>query len=297
MPDTGRIETAWRGLALTAHIATKLNRTHLLPGQAAYLLPCLGRIEIDRQASGPQTVSIEDSTGFMHASDGVAEPAAATLRSEAAIVAGLAQATLPPNPKVPWSDWAGDYALVRNAIEATFPDVFRDFNARFRTPGGFHRPIKARHRQWSTPNGKANFIVPDGLDANPDVTRAGGDVLSLMTVRSDDQFNTTVYSLDDRFRGVYGTRRVLFMHADDIARLGFVEGSRVTAVTAVDDGIRREVADLRVTPYDIPPGCIAGYYPECNPLLPLAHHAEGSHVPAAKSIPVRLEAWVGPAAA
>jgi molybdopterin-dependent oxidoreductase alpha subunit len=289
VPDTRRLEAAWRRLRLTVHVATKLNRSHLVPGEVSYLLPCLGRIEIDRQAGGEQTVSVEDSTGCMHASRGVAEPAEPTLRSEAAIVAGIAQATLPPNPKVPWTEWVGDYALVRDAIAATFPEIFHDFNARFRTPGGFHRPIPARHRVWKTKTGKANFIVPDGLEVDPDAPVTGPEVLRLMTIRSDDQFNTTIYSLDDRFRGVHGTRRVLFMNRQDIARLGLAEGTIVTATTAVDDGELREVPGLRVTPYDIPPGCAAGYYPECNPLVPLAHHAEGSKVPASKSIPIRLQ--------
>ena len=288
VPETAAMESAWRRLRLTVQIATKLNRSHLIHGEVAYLLPCLGRIEIDRQASGEQAVSVEDSTGFMHASTGVAEPAAESLRSEAAIVAGIAQATLAPNPKVPWTDWVGNYALVRDAIEAAWPDVFQDFNARFRTPGGFQRPIPARERIWKTKSGKAQFIVPDGLPTDPDTPAVGADVLRLMTMRSDDQFNTTIYSLDDRFRGIYGTRQVLLMNVDDIARLGLAEGSIVTATTAVDDGRLRQVAGLRVTPYDIPPGCVAGYYPECNPLVPLAHHAEGSIVPASKSIPVRL---------
>ena len=288
VPETVAIESAWRQLRLTVQIATKLNRSHLVHGEVAYLLPCLGRIEIDRQAGGEQAISVEDSTGFMHASTGVAEPAAESLQSEAAIVAGIAQATLAPNPKVPWTEWVGDYALVRDAIEATWPEIFRDFNARFRTPGGFQRPIPARERIWKTPSGKAHFIVPDGLPTDPDTPAEGADVLRLMTMRSDDQFNTTIYSLDDRFRGIYGTRQVLLMNVDDIARLGLVEGSIVTATTAVDDGRLREVAGLRVTPYDIPPGCAAGYYPECNPLVPLAHYAEGSKVPASKSIPIRL---------
>ncbi len=290
VPDTQRIEAAWTAQRLTVHVSTTLNRTHLLPGAVCYLLPCLGRIEFDRQASGKQTVSMEDSTGCMHASDAAVEPAAKTLRSEISIVASLALATLGPNPKVPWSDWVGDYAKIRDAIAATFPDVFHDFNARFRTPGGFHRPIKARERVWSTPTGKATFIVPQSLVADPDTPERGADVMRLMTLRSDDQFNTTIYSHDDRFRGVYGTRRVLLMNRADMAALGLQEGQEVTAVTAVDDGVRREVVGLRITPYEIPRGCIAGYYPELNPLLPLAHYAEESKVPAAKSIPVRLVA-------
>ncbi|MDB5847900.1 MAG: formate dehydrogenase, partial [Rhodoferax sp.] len=233
-------------------------------------------------------VSVEDSTGFMHASDGVAAPAEATLRSETSIVASIAMATLAPNPKVPWTEWVGDYALVRNAIEATWPAIFGDFNGRFRTPGGFQRPIAARHREWKTASGKAVFISPKSLGADPDTPEPDADTLRLMTVRSDDQFNTTVYSLNDRFRGIYGTRMVLMMNPQDIARLGLQDGATVTAETAVNDGFHRAVAGLRVTAFDIPPGCVAGYFPECNPLMPLAHHAERSKVPAAKAIPVRL---------
>ncbi|RYX91032.1 MAG: FdhF/YdeP family oxidoreductase [Comamonadaceae bacterium] len=289
-PDTARLEAAWKKLRLTVHVATKLNRSHLVPGEVSYVLPCLGRIEIDQGATGEQTLSVEDSTGFMHSSRGVAKPAETTLRAEAAIIAGIAKATLEPNPNVPWDDWAGDYAQVRDAIERTWPDVFKDFNTRFLQPGGFHRPIKARHREWNTDTGKANFKVIPGLQASPDPAGTSPGALRLMTMRSDDQFNTTIYSLDDRFRGIYGTRHVLLMHVDDIAQLGFEEGTLVTAVSAVNDGQVREVAGLRITPFDIPRGCIAGYYPECNPLLPLGHHAEQSHVPAAKSIPVVLRA-------
>lgn len=289
IPDTARMEEAWRRLKLTVHIATKLNRSHLVPGEVSYLLPCLGRIEIDRQATGEQRVAVEDSTGCMHASRGVAEPAEGTLLSEPAIVAGIAEATLAANPKVPWARWVGDYALVRDAIEATYPDVFKDFNARFGQPGGFPKPNAARERHWKTKTGKANFVAPDALVSDPDTPERGADVIRLMTMRSDDQFNTTVYSLDDRFRGIYGTRQVVLMNAADIARLGLAEGDQVTATTAVDDGHLRQVRGLRVTPFDVPAGCAAGYFPECNPLLPLAHHAEGSQVPAAKSIPVRFQ--------
>ncbi|VWX63007.1 Protein YdeP [Burkholderiales bacterium 8X] len=290
IPDSERLEPAWKRLRLTVNIATKLNRSHLVHGEVSYLLPCLGRIEIDRQAGGEQIVAMEDSTGVMHASRGVAEPAASTLLSEPAIVAGIAKATLAANPQVPWDAWVGDYGLVRRQIALAFPTIFHDFNERLKAPGGFHRPLAARDRQWKTPTGKANFKGYETLVADPDTPETGPDVLRLMTLRSDDQFNTTVYSLDDRFRGIYGTRRVILLNRGDMARLGFAEGSLVDVCTAVDDGIRREVTSLRVTPYDIPPGCAAGYYPECNPLVPLAHHAEQSKVPASKAIPVRLKA-------
>jgi molybdopterin-dependent oxidoreductase alpha subunit len=288
VPDTDRIEPAWRKLRLTVHVATKLNRSHLVHGEVSYLLPCRGRIEIDRQASGEQTVSIEDSTGVMHASKGVAEPAADTLLSEAAIVAGIANATLPENPRVPWDQWVADYALVRDHIAQAFPEIFHDFNARLAAPGGFPRPLAARERKWKTPTGKANFKGFGNLHADPDMPERGADVLRLMTLRSDDQFNTTIYSLDDRFRAIHGTRRVLLMNRGDMERLGVVEGALVDVSTASDEERPRTVPRLRVTPYDIPAGCAAGYYPECNPLIPLSHHAEKSKVPAAKAIPVRL---------
>jgi molybdopterin-dependent oxidoreductase alpha subunit len=288
VPETELIERAWRKLGLTVQIATKLNRSHLIHGEVSYLLPCTGRIEIDRQASGPQAVTMEDSTGCMHGSRGVVEPAADTLRSEPAIVAGIARATLSANPRVNWSDWVGDYSLIRAAIAETYPDIFHDFNARMWIPGGFRRPLPAAERRWKTPNGKANFVVPEGLQEDPDMPAAGDDVLRLMTMRGDDQFNTTIYGMDDRFRGVHGTRSVLFINRDDIARLGLRDGDRVTARTVANDGIDRKVHGLRVTAYDIPPSCAAGYFPELNPLIPLWHHAKESKVPAAKSIPIRL---------
>lgn len=288
VPETALMEAAWPKLSLTVQIATKLNRSHLIHGMTSYLLPCRGRIEIDEQLSGPQAVTMEDSTGCMHGSRGVTAPASDRLLSEPAIVAGIAKATLAENPWIDWARWVGDYGLIRDEIAAIFPKIFHDFNDRMWTPGGFRRPVPAARREWKTPNGKANFIVPGSFDEDPDTSSGEGDVLRLMTVRSDDQFNTTIYTLDDRFRGVFGTRHVLLMNAGDIARWGFTAGDLVTAVTVADDGISRSVDGLRVTPYDIPAGCVAGYYPECNPLLPLWHHAEGSYVPAAKSIPIKL---------
>jgi molybdopterin-dependent oxidoreductase alpha subunit len=288
VPETERIEAAWRRLALTVQVATKLNRSHVMDGLTAYLLPCLGRTEIDRQSGKPQSVTMEDSTGCIHGSRGVAEPAAATLRSEVAIVVGLATTTLPDSPATPWHVWQGDYALIREEIAAVLPAVFQDFNRRMWTPGGFRRPVAAAHRQWNTPSKKAQFMTPRALVEDAEVASMGRDVLRLMTMRSDDQFNTTIYALNDRFRGVVGTRRVLLMNAADIAALGFSPGDEVTASTVVFDGVARSVANLRVMPYNIPKGCVAGYFPECNPLIPLWHHAELSKVPAAKSIPIRL---------
>jgi molybdopterin-dependent oxidoreductase alpha subunit len=287
VPDTGQSEPAWRSLRLTVNIATKLNRSHLIHGEVAFLLPCLGRLEVDRQDGIAQTVSVEDSTGCMHGSRGFAEPASQHLRSEPAIIAGIAQALLPANPRMDWSGWVKDYARIRDAIEQTYPDIFANFNERLFTPGGFHRPLPPRLRIWKTKSGKANFIVPTGLDADPDMVKPEDGVLRLMTVRSNDQFNTTIYGFDDRFRGIHGTRRVLFMNIADMADHELRPNDTVVVSTVSDDRVR-EVAGLMVKPYDIPRGCLAGYYPECNPLVPLWHHAKESKVPAAKSIPVRI---------
>jgi molybdopterin-dependent oxidoreductase alpha subunit len=288
VPDGPRVEAGWRRAKLSVQIATKLNRSHVLHGEVAYLLPCLGRIEIDRQASGDQAVSMEDSTGCMHGSRGVAEPASDKLLSEPAIVAGIAKATLGTTARVPWDDWVADYSTVRLAIEHTYPEIFHDFEQRMWRPGGFHRPLPACHREWKTPTGKANFLCPPSLDEDDDMTARGPDVMRLTTLRSFDQFNTTVYGNHDRFRGIHGTRHVLMMNGEDIARLGLSDGQLVRATTASTDGAPRTVDGLRIVRYDIPRGCAAGYFPELNPLVPLWHHAVGSQVPAYKSVPIRL---------
>jgi molybdopterin-dependent oxidoreductase alpha subunit len=288
IPDHHRLEPAWKDIDLTVQIITKLNRSAVIHGRQSYLLPCLGRIEIDQQAGGLQSVSVEDSTACMHGSRGVAEPAADTLLSEPAIVAALAKQIAPRNPHVDWDAWTADYSTIRDSIAQTFPEIFHDFNARMWTPGGFIRPLGARERKWKTENGKANFMTPDGFDEDPDMPSDGPDVLRLMTTRGDSQFNTTVYGLDDRFRGVFGTRHVLLMNDKDMERLQLKEGSFVTAVTDSHDDAYRSVSKLRVQPFDIPAGCVVGYFPELNPLIPLSHYAKGSKVPAAKSIPVRL---------
>jgi molybdopterin-dependent oxidoreductase alpha subunit len=288
IPEQERVNAAWSRLRLTVQIATKLNRSHLVNGEVAYLLPCLGRIERVVENGREQVLSTEDSTSCIHASVGKAAPASPELKSETRIVAELAKATLPPNPKVPWDTWIGDFATIRDSIEQTWPEQFGNYNERMWKPGGFHRPNPARERIWKTATGKANFIVPPlltatGFDDAPDRFR-------LMTMRSNDQFNTTVYGYDDRFRGIDGTREVVLMNAGDIARLGLRDGQMVKLVSDAGDGIVREVAGLRVVAFDIPPGCVGGYYPECNPLIPLSHHAKFSKTPAAKSVPVRVVA-------
>jgi len=291
VPDSSRIEPAWRRLRLSVQVSTKLNRSHLVTGEVSYILPCLGRTEIDRQATGEQRHTTEDSTACIRAWRGAAEPAGELLLSEPTIVARLAKAALEPNPNLDWDAWVDNYDLIREAIAESYPEIFHDFNVRMMEPGGFHRPLGASQRRWDTETGKANFINPPELAADPD-TEDGGhdrhDVLQMMTLRSNDQFNTTVYGYDDRFRGIHGTRAVIMMNRNDIVRLGLAEGDQIEAVTEVDDGVHRSVGPLRVTPYNIPEGCCAGYYPECNVLLPVWHHAKRSKVPAAKSIPVRL---------
>ena len=287
LPDGPQIEKAWRNLPLTVQIATKLNRSHVIHGKAAYLLPCLGRIEIDRQASGEQAVSMEDSTAFFHGSRGQVEPASPNLLSEPAIVAELAKATLPPN-NVPWDEWVGDYGKVRDAMEETWPEMFRDFNKRLFTPGGFERPIPARRREWKTPTGKANFLVPENPAGDKLATKLPDDVLRLTTVRSNDQFNTTIYGFYDRLRGIDGTRMVLMMNEEDISRLGLSDGDTVNVETVSQDSIRREVQGFRIVKHAIAKGCAAAYFPEASPLVPLSHHESHSCTPAYKSIPVRL---------
>ena len=288
IPDLARAEPAWAGLDLNVQIATRLNRTHILAGKGAWLLPCLVRAERDRQKSGPQTVTMEDSLSHIHGSIGRRPPASRHLMSETAIIASIAKAALPPNPRVKWDEWAADYARIRDLIEATYPDQFADFNDRMTEPGGFYRGNSARERNWKTDSGKAEFTLPADLSA------LGGDpvdgAFTLVTLRSNDQFNTTVYGFSDRLRGLSGDRMIVLISPGDMARAGLAEGQRVALVTAVDDGVTRRVEGLTVTPYDLPAGCVAAYYPEANPLVPVALHDRASKTPAYKGVPVRIEA-------
>jgi len=270
VPETVAMEQHWRDIPLTVMISTKLNRNHVIHGRAAYILPCRGRIEIDVQATGPQIVTTEDTSACVQSSRGMRDPASEHLMSEPAIVAGIAQASLDPNPAVPWGEWTGNYSLVRDAIERTYPQWFYDFNHRMEKPGGFHLPITARQREWHTPTGRANFIVPRSLNEDISVPDDRRDVLQLMTLRSNDQFNTTIYGYHDRFRGVRGTRMTLFMHVNDIERLSLAEGDIVELTTAVEDGVTRRVSGFIVTPYNIPEGCMSAYYPERLKIFPFA---------------------------
>ncbi len=288
IPDLERIEAAWPDIRLTVQIATKLNRSHLINGRTAYLLPCLVRTEVDKQASGEQIVTIEDTFSHIHGSIATHEPASEHLKSEVAIVAGMAKATLDPNPKVDWDGWTGDYAKIRALIEATYPEEFHDFEDRMFTPGGFYRGNAARERVWKTDSGKAEFTIPRSLSGTA-IEDAPGR-LRLVTLRSNDQFNTTIYGYDDRFRGISGTRDVLMMNPAEIAKAGLHKGQVVTLVGDAEDGVDRRVAGLKVVPFDLPDGCVAGYYPELNPLIPIGWHDHASKTPAAKAVPVRIVA-------
>jgi molybdopterin-dependent oxidoreductase alpha subunit len=287
VPEREMMEKAWSKLRLNVQIATKLNRSHIVTSEISYILPCIGRIERDVQAAGPQAVSVEDSTACVHGSQGVRPPASRHLLSEPKIVAEIAKAALPPNPNIPWDEWVGNYALVRHEIGLMYPD-FMDMETRMWAPGGFHRNLPTRRREWHTPTAKANFITPKTLDEDSDMPGESTPVLRMMTMRSNDQFNTTIYGYDDRFRGIRGTRMVVLMAPDDIAALGLQEGEMVGLRTVANDAVTREMTGFRVTAYNIPAGNVGTYYPETNALIPLWHHAERSKVPAAKSVPVKI---------
>ncbi|TAL80069.1 MAG: FdhF/YdeP family oxidoreductase [Beijerinckiaceae bacterium] len=286
IPERDEMEAAWTKMRLTVQIATKLNRSHIVHGEVAYLLPCLGRSEEDIQASGPQVVTIEDSLSCIHGSRSTYKPASEHLKSEVAIVAGLAKTTLPPNPKVKWDEWVDDYAKIRDLIEETYPEEFRDFNARMFTPGGFYRGNSARERIWKTESGKADFTTPSMISASG-IGNAPGRY-RLITMRSNDQFNTTIYGNSDRLRGIEGSRDVLLINPDEMRNAGLQSGQIVSLVSDAEDGVHREVGGLAVTPFALPAGCLGAYYPETNALIPLWYHDQASKTPAAKDVPVRI---------
>jgi len=285
-PDTALTQAALRNCELTVHVSTKLNRSHLVHGREALILPCLGRTEIDMQATGPQAVTVEDSMSMVHLSAGMNPPASDQLLSEPAIIARLAAATSPRSP-TPWLALIEDYDRIRERI-ARVIDGFEDFNTRVRAAGGFHLHHPNRERAFPTADGKAWLVThPLATDA-----AAAGELLTLMTVRSHDQYNTTVYGLDDRYRGVHGLRRVCFISAQDLQRHGFGDGELVDIISVwrEPDGSasERSVHGFRLVEYDIPAGCLAAYFPETNPLVPLDSFAERARTPASKAIPVRL---------
>ncbi len=283
-PDTQKTWQALRNCALTVHVTTKLNRSHLVHGREALILPCLGRTEIDTQAGGPQGVTVEDSMSMVHISLGMNAPASQQLMSEPAIVAQLAAATL-PHSKTPWLWLVEDYSRIRDKI-AQVVAGFERFNERLQTPGGFYLGNSAAERRWQTLNGRAHFKT----HALP-VTESNG-LFKLMTVRSHDQYNTTVYGMDDRYRGVWGHRRVCFINTRDLQRFGFEAGQWVDMTSVWHDG-ERTVKRFLLVAYDIPEGCLASYFPETNALVPLSAFADEARTPASKSVPVRLSRHAG----
>jgi len=276
---------AFRRLDLTVHVSTKLNRSHLVHGREALILPVLGRTELDLQATGPQSITVEDSMSMVHASLGLNPPASEHLKSEPAIVAGLARAVLGERSVVDWDWMIADYDRIREAIEDVFP-IFQGYNARIRVPGGFHLTSTARERIWATPSGKANFLVHPGLGEDPALSDP--DALRMTSMRSHDQYNTTIYSLSDRYRGVFGQRDVVFLNPEEIARRGLEAGDRVDLVAVTDDGVERRIRGFQLVPYALPAGSCAAYYPETNPLVPLQARDPMSFTPSYKSFAVRI---------
>lgn len=284
LPDPVQCFPAMKKLDLSVHVGTKLNRSHLLVAKETYLFPCLGRTELDVQASGRQSITVEDSMSMVHASTGKLTPASELLLSEPAIVAGIAQATL-QNSKVPWAELVADYDRIRDLIERTIPG-FENFNARIRTPGGFRLPLPPTERKWITRSGKASFSVYGNVMESSDMF--GDDVLRLVTIRSHDQYNTTIYALDDRYRGVFGRRDVLFMSEADLAASGLEHGDLVDLETATP-GRPLRLGGMTAIAYDIAPGSVAAYYPEANALVPLDYIDKESGTPSYKSVPVRVK--------
>ncbi|MFD8071452.1 FdhF/YdeP family oxidoreductase [Streptomyces sp. NPDC059718] len=288
-PDTDVTEAAMRRARLTVHVSTKLNRSHVVTGARALILPTLGRTERDVQAAGEQFVTVEDSMGMVHASRGGLEPASPLLLSEPAIVCRLAAAVLGPDSRVPWQELEGDYDRIRDRISRVIPG-FDDFNVKARRPGGFTLPHAPRDsRSFPTATGLANFTA-----APLEYPRVPEGRLLLQTLRSHDQYNTTIYGLDDRYRGIKGGRRVVLVHPDDAAALGFADGAYTDLVSEWTDGTERRAEGFRVVHYPTARGCAAAYYPETNVLVPLDHTADTSNTPASKSVVVRLERTTPP---
>jgi molybdopterin-dependent oxidoreductase alpha subunit len=280
-PDTPRVDAALQRAKLTVSVATKLNRTHLAPGSTSLILPCLGRTERDVQRTGPQFVTVENSMGVVHRSEGKLPPSSSSLKSEVAIVAGMAQATVGDVAGGPWQRFVDNYDVIRDLVAQVVPG-FADFNARVRAPDGFTLVNSAAQRQWRTSTGKAALSV-----VSLPQWQLLPEQLVLMTIRSHDQYNTTVYDESDRYRGIYNRRDILFVGAADLAARGFVDGDRVD-ITSHFNGVQRIARHFAVVAHDLPAGCVAGYFPELNVLVPLESRARESHTPTSKAVVVTL---------
>ncbi|MFI8882556.1 FdhF/YdeP family oxidoreductase [Streptomyces sp. NPDC053813] len=283
-PDTDVTEAAMRRARLTVHVSTKLNRSHAVTGTRALILPTLGRTDKDIQASGKQFVTVEDSMSMVHASRGNLTPAGPHLLSEPAIIARLARAVLGPRSATPWEGFEKDYATIRDRISRVVPG-FEDFNARVAHPGGFTLPHAPRdERRFPTATGKANFTA-----APVEYPELPEGRLLLQTLRSHDQYNTTIYGLDDRYRGIKGGRRVVLVNPDDAHALGLPDGAYTDLVSEWKDGVERRAPGFRIVHYPTARGCAAAYYPETNVLVPLGSTADTSNTPASKSVVIRFE--------
>ncbi|PPJ23113.1 hypothetical protein C5E45_29165 [Nocardia nova] len=283
-PDTEVTEAALRACELTVQISTKLNRSHVVHGRTALILPTLGRTDLDLQEGTRQQVSVEDSMSMVHLSTGRLQPVSDDLRSEVAIVCELAAELFGPDHPVPWERFRRDYDHIRDAIAQVVPGC-ADYNRKVRSRNGFQLPHPPRdNREFRTASGKANFAVND-----LHWPRIPQGRLLLQTLRSHDQYNTTIYGLDDRYRGIHNARRVVLAHPDDIAEFGFADGDLVDVISEFSDGVERRVTGFRIVGYATPRGNAAAYYPETNPLVPLDHVAERSNTPVSKAVVIRLE--------
>ncbi|MEQ9439574.1 MAG: molybdopterin dinucleotide binding domain-containing protein, partial [Cyclobacteriaceae bacterium] len=280
-PDTAYTAKGLQQCDMTVQISTKLNRSHVMHGKTALILPCLGRTELDVQASGTQFVTVENSTGVVHQSQGGKDPVSEHLLSEPKIVVELAKATLGADTTVDWDAMAANYDHIRDAIEHTV-DGFGEYNQRVRKPGGFYLPNGAREGNFKTDTGKANFTINE----LPDHALAEEEFL-MMTIRSHDQYNTTIYGLHDRYRGIHYERRVVLMNTEDMAALGLQKETVVDLVSQYD-GVERVAERFLVVPYRIPPQCAATYFPEANVLVPHTRSARGSEQPISKSVVIRI---------
>ena len=278
-PDTELTYQALEQCKLTVHVSTHLNRSHIVHGKKALILPCLGRSELDMQATGPQAVTVEDSMSMVHASKGSNLPSSTSLKSEPAIVAGLAEALFPKG-SLDWNELIGNYDLIREKIALVLPD-FQGYNDKIKVKGGFRLENSASLRQWKTATGKARFMANE-------VPIIKSDKIRLMTLRSHDQYNTTIYGNDDRYRGIKNERRVIFLNKEDMSRLKLTEQSSVKLTSFAEDGKERVVEKFRPVEYDIPMGCAAAYFPETNPLIGIDEIAERSFTPMSKFILIEI---------
>jgi len=281
-PDTEYTAEALLNCSLTVQISTKLNRSHLVTGKQALILPCLGRTNIDQQASGEQFVTVENSMGIVHMSKGVLDPVSEHLKSEPVIVAELAKNTLGESSKIDWDEMVADYDNIRNAIEKTIPG-FVEYNKRVRLPGGFYLPNCAREGEFNTSDEKAHFTI----NAISKIQLKEGEYI-MMTNRSHDQYNTTIYGLDDRYRGIYNERRVVLMNEMDMQKAG-LEKEEVVHLKSEYQGTIRIAKNFKVVPYPVAQSCVVTYFPEANVLVPLAQQAKISKTPASKSVVITIE--------